>query len=103
MHRHSRRNRGRLPDGIVDRAMLKVLIIFGTRPAAIKLAPVIQELAKHSAYVDTKVCITAQHREMLDQVMALFQIRPDYDLDFFFKDPSPSEIYTLSLHDALPI
>ena len=97
MHRHSRRNRGRLPDGIVDRAMIKVLIIFGTRPEAIKLAPVIQELAKHSAYVDTKVCITAQHREMLDQVMALFQIRPDYDLDIMEENQSLSHITAATL------
>ena len=61
--------------------MLKVLTIFGTRPEAIKLAPVIKELAKHADQIESKVCVTAQHRQMLDQVLTLFDIRPDYDLN----------------------
>jgi UDP-N-acetylglucosamine 2-epimerase (non-hydrolysing) len=56
----------------------KVLIVFGTRPEAIKMAPVVRELRKHF-YV--KICVTAQHREMLDQVLDLFEIQPDYDLN----------------------
>ncbi len=56
----------------------KILIVFGTRPEAIKMAPVIQELKKK---LDVHVCVTAQHREMLDQVLDLFEITPDYDLD----------------------
>lgn len=59
---------------------LKVLTVFGTRPEAIKMAPVVEALASHPA-IEAKVCVTAQHREMLDQVLALFGIRPDFDLD----------------------
>lgn len=58
----------------------KHLIIFGTRPEAIKMAPLVQEFKKHTEF-ETKVCVTAQHREMLDQVLDFFQIIPDYDLD----------------------
>jgi UDP-N-acetylglucosamine 2-epimerase (non-hydrolysing) len=58
-----------------------VMIIFGTRPEAIKMAPVIAELSRHPDKFRTTVCVTAQHRQMLDQVLALFKIRPDYDLD----------------------
>lgn len=61
--------------------MLNVLAIFGTRPEAIKLAPVILELEKHSDVVNSRVCVTAQHRKMLDQVLAIFGIVPDIDLD----------------------
>jgi UDP-N-acetylglucosamine 2-epimerase (non-hydrolysing) len=61
--------------------MRKILLIFGTRPEAIKLCPVIRSLREHPAGFDVKVCVTAQHREMLDQVLAAFQVRPDYDLD----------------------
>ena len=57
---------------------MKVLIVFGTRPEAIKMAPVVTELSKS---LDVKVCVSAQHREMLDQVLDLFEIIPDYDLD----------------------
>lgn len=60
---------------------IKVLSIFGTRPEAIKMAPVIKELEKHPGRFKSVVCVTAQHRQMLDQVLELFQIRPDYDLD----------------------
>ena len=61
--------------------MKKVLSIFGTRPEAIKMAPVIKELEKYPAYFVSRVCVTAQHRHMLDQVLQLFEISPDYDLD----------------------
>lgn len=59
----------------------KNLIIFGTRPEAIKMAPLVKEFLKNSETFETKVCITAQHREMLDQVLSFFEITPDYDLD----------------------
>jgi UDP-N-acetylglucosamine 2-epimerase (non-hydrolysing) len=59
---------------------LRILIIFGTRPEAIKMAPLIQALSTIPS-IESRVCVTAQHREMLDQVLNLFQIRPDYDLD----------------------
>ncbi|HDD62063.1 MAG TPA: UDP-N-acetylglucosamine 2-epimerase (non-hydrolyzing), partial [Chloroflexi bacterium] len=61
--------------------MIKVLSIFGTRPEAIKMAPVVLELGKHPDQFQSVVCVTAQHREMLDQVLNLFQISPDHDLD----------------------
>ncbi|MBN8919748.1 MAG: UDP-N-acetylglucosamine 2-epimerase (non-hydrolyzing), partial [Rhizobiales bacterium] len=58
----------------------KVLAVFGTRPEAIKMAPVVAEL-RRSSCLDVRVCVTAQHREMLDQVLRLFEIVPDHDLD----------------------
>jgi UDP-N-acetylglucosamine 2-epimerase (non-hydrolysing) len=63
----------------VERKM-KILVVFGTRPEAIKMAPLVRVLAE-SAPLEVKVCVTAQHRQMLDQVLGLFAIRPDYDLD----------------------
>lgn len=61
--------------------MKKILSVFGTRPEAIKMAPVVKELEKHPDKFISRVCVTAQHRQMLDQVLDLFDIRPDYDLD----------------------
>ena len=61
-------------------AKKKNLIVFGTRPEAIKMAPLVIQLKKDTSF-ETKVCITAQHREMLDQVLAFFEITPDFDLD----------------------
>lgn len=60
--------------------MKKHLIVFGTRPEAIKMAPLVKEFQNHQEF-ETKVCVTAQHREMLDQVLTFFDIIPDYDLD----------------------
>ncbi|MDH0673396.1 UDP-N-acetylglucosamine 2-epimerase (non-hydrolyzing) [Empedobacter sp. GD03861] len=70
----------------------KHLIIFGTRPEAIKMAPLVQEFKKHNDF-DTKVCVTAQHREMLDQVLDFFQITPDYDLNLMKPNQN---LYTLT-------
>lgn len=61
--------------------MIKVLSVFGTRPEAIKMAPLIKELEKYPELFENRVCVTAQHREMLDQVLNLFAITPDHDLD----------------------
>jgi len=61
--------------------MKKILVIFGTRPEAIKMAPIIHELKINSRDFDLKVCVTGQHREMLDQVLDFFDIVPDYDLN----------------------
>ena len=61
--------------------MKKILIVFGTRPEAIKMAPLVKEFQKDTKNFETKVCVTAQHREMLDQVLELFEITPEYDLD----------------------
>lgn len=60
---------------------IKNLIIFGTRPEAIKMAPLVIEFKKHTEIFETKVCVTGQHREMLDQVLDFFEIKADYDLD----------------------
>jgi UDP-N-acetylglucosamine 2-epimerase len=60
---------------------MKVLSIIGTRPEAIKMAPVLKELARHQGRIDSVVCVTGQHRHMLDQVLGLFGIKPDVDLD----------------------
>lgn len=59
---------------------MKILTVFGTRPEAIKMAPVVHALARDAA-IEAKVCVTAQHREMLDQVLDLFEIQPDFDLN----------------------
>ena len=59
---------------------MKVLTVFGTRPEAIKMAPLVKCL-QHAAHIEARVCVTAQHRQMLDQVLDLFEIRPDHDLD----------------------
>ena len=61
--------------------MKTVLSVFGTRPEAIKMAPLVKELEKHHSAIKSVVCVTAQHRQMLDQVLEIFDIRPDYDLD----------------------
>ena len=57
------------------------MLVFGTRPEAIKMAPLVKKIQEYSNKVQTIVCVTGQHREMLDQVLHLFGIRPDYDLD----------------------
>ena len=61
--------------------MKKILLVFGTRPEAIKMAPLVKAFQKDNINFNTKVCVTAQHREMLDQVLDLFEIVPDYDLN----------------------
>src|SRR5574344_2120973 len=60
---------------------IKVLTVFGTRPEAIKMAPLVKEFEKRNDVFDSIVCVTAQHREMLDQVLDMFDIKPDYDLN----------------------
>ena len=61
--------------------MKKILIVFGTRPEAIKMAPLVKALQKRADIFETRVCVTAQHRGMLDQVLDLFGLKPDHDLD----------------------
>ena len=61
--------------------MKKVMLVFGTRPEAIKMAPLAIKLKENDADFETIVCVTGQHREMLDQVLNIFQIVPDYDLN----------------------
>jgi UDP-N-acetylglucosamine 2-epimerase (non-hydrolysing) len=70
---------------------LKILSVFGTRPEAIKIAPILRGL-KETPGVESRVCVTAQHRQMLDQVLELFQIRPDYDLNLMRENQTLAEI-----------
>lgn len=72
--------------------MLKVLTIFGTRPEAIKMAPLINELKRHPDRAVVKVCVTAQHRELLDQVLGLFNIGVDHDLNLMAKNQNLFEL-----------
>ncbi|MFL1894425.1 non-hydrolyzing UDP-N-acetylglucosamine 2-epimerase [Aquimarina sp. 2-A2] len=73
--------------------MKKNLIVFGTRPEAIKMAPLVKEFQRYPDLFETKVCITAQHREMLDQVLSFFEIVPDFDLDLMKPNQN---LYTLT-------
>ena len=61
--------------------MKKILLVFGTRPEAIKMAPLVKALQKDTEHFETRVCVTAQHRQMLDQVLEVFGITPEYDLN----------------------
>lgn len=61
--------------------MKKIMLVFGTRPEAIKMAPLVKEFQKHPDLFETIVCVTGQHRQMLDQVLDIFEIKPDYDLN----------------------
>lgn len=74
----------------------KVMLVFGTRPEAVKMAPLIKQLKKEDS-IETKVCVTGQHREMLDQILDVFDIIPDYDLNIFKHGQSLSEITQKSL------
>lgn len=82
----------------------KILVVFGTRPEAIKLAPVINELLKYPKSFVTRVCVTAQHREMLDQVLAIFKIRTHYDLNVMHRGQSLEQVTSrvlLGMKDVL--
>ena len=84
--------------------MKKILLVFGTRPEAIKMAPVVRELQKYPEQFETIVCVTGQHREMLDQVLQLFQIVPDYDLNIMKPNQDLYDITSrilLGLRDVL--
>lgn len=76
--------------------MIKVMTVFGTRPEAIKMAPLVNEL-KSRENIETVVCVTAQHREMLDQVLHTFEITPDYDLDIMKQGQTLVDITTRAL------
>ena len=81
---------------------MKVLTVFGTRPEAIKMAPLVHALAK-DPFFEAKVCVTAQHREMLDQVLKLFSIVPDYDLNIMQPGQGLTEITCRILEGLKPI
>lgn len=82
--------------------MKKVLVIFGTRPEAIKLYPITKALRKEKS-INTKICITAQHRSMLDDVLKIFDISPDYDLDIMQESQDLFSISTNILIKLKPI
>ncbi|MFH2558111.1 non-hydrolyzing UDP-N-acetylglucosamine 2-epimerase [Klebsiella aerogenes] len=81
---------------------MKVLTVFGTRPEAIKMAPLVHALAK-DPHFEAKVCVTAQHREMLDQVLKLFSITPDYDLNIMQPGQGLTEITCRILQGLKPV
>ena len=82
---------------------LRILVVIGTRPEAIKLAPIIKELAAQRPALDPVVCITAQHREMLDDVLRLFAITPDYDLDIMKRQQTASGVFAAVLERLEPV
>jgi UDP-N-acetylglucosamine 2-epimerase (non-hydrolysing) len=75
--------------------MKKVLVVFGTRPEAVKMAPLIKQLGTRADLFETRVCVTAQHRAMLDQILEAFDIRPHYDLDIM---TSGQDLYDITTH-----
>ena len=72
--------------------MKRVMVVFGTRPEAIKMAPVVQELRRRPSSFDVKVCVTAQHRQMLDQVMEIFRLTADFDLDIMAPNQTLTDV-----------
>ncbi|HLD47549.1 MAG TPA: UDP-N-acetylglucosamine 2-epimerase (non-hydrolyzing) [Desulfobaccales bacterium] len=83
--------------------MQKILSILGTRPEVIKMAPVLQELSHYQSEIISKVCVTAQHRQLVDQVLNLFQITPDYDLNIMKPDQSITSVAIAVLQALDPI
>jgi UDP-N-acetylglucosamine 2-epimerase (non-hydrolysing) len=81
---------------------LRILSVIGTRPEAVKMAPVVHEL-KHTSEVESFICVTAQHRQMLDQVLKLFNIQPDVDLDLMRDDQSLAELSARIFRDLDPV
>lgn len=81
----------------------KILSIFGTRPEAIKMAPVIKELSRYPEQFASRVCVTAQHRQMLDQVLELFRIVPDYDLDIMEPGQDLTDVTCNVLRKLAPV
>lgn len=78
--------------------MFNILLVFGTRPEAIKMAPLVHKL-KHNPYFHTQVCVTAQHREMLDAVLEIFDIQPDFDLNIMKKGQNLADITTQMIQE----
>ena len=83
--------------------MKKILVVFGTRPEAIKMAPLVKELQKFPNEISCKLCVTGQHREMLDQVLQLFSLVPDYDLDVMSPGQSLTELTSKIMLKVFPI
>ena len=68
--------------------MKKILLIFGTRPEAIKMVPIIKELKKNKKFFDFKICVTGQHKKMLNQVLEFFEIKPHFNINVMQKNQS---------------
>ncbi len=81
----------------------KILVVFGTRPEAIKLAPLIQELESDSVRFSTRICVTAQHRSMLDQILTAFRISPHYDLEVMREGQCLSDLTARCLESLHPV
>ncbi|MDH3998085.1 MAG: UDP-N-acetylglucosamine 2-epimerase, partial [Desulfuromonadales bacterium] len=81
---------------------MKLLTIFGTRPEAIKMAPLVKKLEAH-AQIESRLCVTAQHRQMLDQVLSLFEMTPDYDLDLMAPNQDLYGITSSVLNGLKPV
>ena len=82
---------------------LKIMVVFGTRPEAIKMAPLVLELQKQRETIETITVVTAQHRQMLDQVLETFNIVPDYDLDIMGKSQTLLDITSKILNQLDPV
>ncbi len=82
---------------------LKVLSVFGTRPEAIKMAPVVKELQRRGDEVVSRACVTAQHREMLDDVLQLFDLSPHYDLDIMSENQSAAQVAAAVMTRLAPV
>ena len=78
--------------------MKKVMLVFGTRPEAIKMCPLVNELKKHEDELNVKVCVTGQHRQMLDQVLNAFDVHPDYDLSIMKEKQTLFDVTTSILN-----
>ena len=84
--------------------MKKVMLVFGTRPEAIKMAPLVKFFQRNNDDYETIVCVTGQHREMLDQVLRIFEIKPDYDLNIMKQEQDLYDVTSrvlLGMRDAL--
>ena len=81
---------------------MKILTVFGTRPEAIKMAPLVKEFNNYPS-IDSKVCVTGQHREMLDQVLNLFSINPDFDLNIMQPNQTLNDITAHIVSGLKPI
>lgn len=95
-----------LPDSdtqIDSKSVIKVLSIFGTRPEAIKMAPVVRELEKYPHQILSRICVTGQHREMLDQVLDLFKIEADIDLNLMENNQTPSSLTVLAMEELTKV
>ena len=86
-----------------NKKKLKLMTVFGTRPEAIKMCPLVLEMRKYPEYIQPIVAVTAQHREMLDQVLDLFGIVPDYDLNIMTSGQTLYDVTTRALMGLKPV